>query len=216
MSSDTRYNSTGLYTSLRLHVAGSTDLKQARRLSPAAVAHIRQSILNHAKLLEEEADDWKSAPGREFWLREDHTIDRVDAKDKDDVELLDVQCTVERTSNLNNTSATMKYRNAFVTYNSTRGDCIYLLDPEFNQEDYVKSLPVIRIGGSGLLSVNIPTDRVDVTNPETGVSKPWDLSNHPVIKKNNQAYRIVHAMHEDEMLMYYHPVTKWVYEVSGC
>lgn len=210
--SETRYNSTGLYTSLRLHVAGSTDLKQGRRLSPSAIKHIRQSILNHAELLQAEADDWRPAPNREFWLREDHTIDRVDSENGDDVELLDVQCTVERTSNLNNTSATMKYRNAFVTYNSTKGDCIYLLDQEFNQEDYVKSLPVIRIASSGLITVDISTHHVSVTNPETGVSKDWDLSNHPVIKKSPQAYRIVHAQCEG-LLMYYHPVTHRVYEV---
>ena len=210
--SEPQYKSSDFYTTLRLRVANASQIKGPQRLSSSAREYIGEAMLRHAEHLQLEAELIAKSGATAEW--DDDCTVTVIHKNGTDEEFLDVTPKTEPTQWSKDTD--FIYKNAFSTHTSVGSEKVFLFEEPDTQAEYVKSLPVIRIGGSGLLSVNIPTDRVDVTNPATGVSKPWDLSKHPVIKKNNQAYRIVHAMHEDEMLMYYHPVTKWVYEVSGC
>lgn len=85
-------------------------------------------------------------------------------------------------------------------------------NPHDDMMRFLNTLPQVRIAACGLVTVHIPTNRVDVTNVETGVSKPLDISKMPPMRnKLDQYVRVVYTQ-EPDMLLYYNPVTGHVYD----
>lgn len=226
----TKLTSAKLRTQLELGVANDTLRHGAMKLSAAARRLIAGRFLEQAEMLKAKADQLSGSNADYCWLFQDNSI-AVIGEDGTRKEVLD-ECFQE----ISHISIPGMH---YIQYKSlangddnddeeSKKDWSSLKVPLFASHDeettknhstaakHVLSLPVIRVSNGGneaLLSVHIPSGVVQLTNPETGVSKDLDLSNHPIIKSANKQYRIVHTCHP-EMLMYYCPVRKLVCDVG--
>lgn len=77
---------------------------------------------------------------------------------------------------------------------------------------FLQSLPQVRVAACGLLSVHIPTNRVDVTNVETGVTRPLDITKMPPMRNMLNRYVRVIYTQDPDMLLYYSPQTQTVFD----
>lgn len=85
------------------------------------------------------------------------------------------------------------------------------VNPQEDMMRFLDSLPQVRIAACGLLTVHIPTNRVDVTNITTGITKPLDITNMPPMRNRLDQYVRVIYTQEPDMLMYYNPISQLVF-----
>lgn len=219
MTYEPRYKTCDFYTTLRLGVANAKNIAAPRPLSKDARCKIKEAILRHAEHLIQEAD-LIDLPGATVTWNEDNTI-TVTHKNGDDEEFTDTDLPpkVEPSAFGSDGDTDFVYKNAIGTHLSAGSERVFLLEEQLDTpelpsgKDYVMALPVIRITGALLLSVNIPTNRVDIIKMRDGTPEPWDLTEHPVIKKENRLYRILY-LGEPDMVMYYDPITNFVYDLE--
>lgn len=224
----TKLTNAKLRTQLELGVANDKPRTGAIRLSPQARQMIAARFMEQSAMLKTKADQLMGDMTSPCWIFQDNSVAFI-AADGTRQEILD-----ECYSEISHISIPGMH---YIRYKSVTGDAnddddvddkdwsslnipLFASSPPSKglseTDELVRSLPIIRIsngGSEGLLSVHIPSGTVEMTNPETGVSKKLDLSNHPVIRKENKQYRIVHTCHP-EMLMYYCPVRKLVCDVG--